>query len=172
MTKPKDPFVASLKTAVTVASSVKQIQEIVEKFGAAEFTIRYDTETRAPRAIAFKVRDPHLSGSPVFLPVELQAPTETVYAMLRGRRGGYVGSDVTKRLKEQAERTAWRNLHDFVRASLIGVQTGIMSLGEAFMASLIVTLPNGESKRLGEIAANGNLLQPGHGGRLMLGRGE
>jgi hypothetical protein len=43
--------------------------------------------------------------------------------------------------------------------------------GEAFMASLVVTLPTGEAKRLGELAAEGGLIQPLHG-RLLLGSGE
>lgn len=43
---------------------------------------------------------------------------------------------------------------------------------KAFMANLVVTLPTGEAKRLGELVAEGSLLRPGDGGRLLLGRGQ
>lgn len=168
--------IASLDTGVSVASSVAQIQALVQRFGAAEFTTSYDHATGLPTAVAFKVRDPHFTpdtGGPQFMPVALRAPCNTVYEMLKARRKvSYMTEAQRTKLREQAERVAWRNLHDFVRASLIGVQTGIMSLGEAFMASLVVTLPTGEAKRLGDIAAEGQFLHGNADGRLRLGSGS
>lgn len=165
-------FIASLDTAVPVTRSVQQIQSLVERFGAAEFGIQYDPTSGRPVAVSFKVRDPHMAAGdePVFLPVALRAPADAINKALLDKRS-WPTSAQRIAIREKAERVAWRNLHDFVRASLIGVQTGIMSLGEAFMASLVVTLPTGEAKRLGELAAEGSLLQPGSAGRLMLGRG-
>ena len=167
MSSPKP--IASLTTEVPVRRSVDQIRDLVEKFGASEFTLQYDPSTGIPVAISFKIRDPHVGGEPKYLPIALRAPTDRVELLLR---------DVSKyswdaaRRKAQAERVAWRNLHDFVRASLIAVQTGIMDMGEAFMASLVVTLPTGEAKRLGELAAEGALLRHAEGGRLLLGKGQ
>lgn len=167
MSAKKAGFIASVDTDVPVSRSVNQIRELVERFGASEFSIQYDPATGVAVGIGFKIRDPHLG---VFLPVALRAPNDTVYqSIIKGRRGAWQ-RDVQERCRAQADRVAWRNLHDFVRASLIGVQTGIMTLGEAFMASLVVTLPTGEAKRLGEIAAEGALLRP-ESGRLLLGSG-
>jgi len=164
----RERFIASLDTKVPVSRSVDQIRYLVERFGAAEFGIQYDPAAGVPVAVSFKIKDPHLGS---FLPVALRAPSDAIYKAIvpdryltGAQQGGY---------REQARRVAWRNLHDFVRASLIGVQTGIMSLGEAFMASLVVTLPTGEAKRLGELAADGGLIRSDEkSGRLMLGSGS
>lgn len=166
----KQSFVASLDTDVPVSRSVDHIRALVERFGALEFGIEYDPNTHLPVAVNFKVKDPEFG---VAVPVSLRAPFERVLkAILDGKRGAWQ-ADVKARAKDQAQRVAWRNLHDFVRASLIGVQTGIMTLGEAFMASLIVTLPGGQTQRFGELAASGKLLHPdAMSGRLMLGSGE
>lgn len=162
--------IASLTTKVPVGRSVDQIRALVERFGASEFGIQYDPATGHPVAVSFKVRDPHLGGA--FLPVALRAPFSVVLKQLLDARAFQPSTSERQRITEHAERVAWRNLHDFVRASLIAVQTGIMSLGEAFMASLVVTLPTGEAKRLGELAAEGALLHAQAGGQLMLGPGR
>lgn len=164
-------FLASIETTVPVARSVSQIQALVQRFGAAEFSVRYDPKTGEAVAVGFVVRDPHVSDG-TLLPVSLAAPTDVIYAaILKGKRRGY-DKTVQATARQQAARVAWRNLHDFVRASLIGVQTGIMSLGEAFMASLVVTLPNGETRRFGEAVAHGGILHPSAGNRLLLGPGS
>lgn len=168
MTPDPTPPVASLSTSVSVHRSLEQIRQLVERFGAVEFAIRYDPSTRRPCGVAFQVLDPHLGGA---LPVALSAPTATVLELLKRARYQQSAWDRPARLADQAERVAWRNLHDFVRASLIGVQTGIMTLGEAFMASLVVTLPSGERTRLGEVAARGGLVEQGAPGQLRLGKG-
>lgn len=163
------PFVASLETEVPVSRSAQHIQTLVEKFGALEFGLQYDPVTRRPVAVSFRVQDPHLVGADAApLPVALRAPSGTIYGMIRDRQPNWSRD----RVQDQADRVAWRNLHDFVRASLIAVQTGIMTLGEAFMANLVVTLPSGESKRLGELASEGTLLTAGAGGQLLLGAGR
>jgi hypothetical protein len=162
------PFIASLETSVPVSRSVDQIRQLIERFGAAEFGIQYDPATGQPCAVSFKVRDPNLSGDEIaYLPVALRAPAEIITKALYKQRSTWS----MEKARAQAERVAWRNLHDFVRASLIGVQTGIMTLGEAFMANLVVTLPTGEAKRLGELAAEGSLLRSSEG-RLLLGKGQ
>src|SRR3990167_1188922 len=153
----KASFIASLETDVPVTRSVDHIRHLVERFGAMEFGIQYDPVSGRPCAVSFKVKDPHVGAG---LPVALRAPYETVLKQILDGKKRSWDSDVKARAKEQAERVAWRNLHDFVRASLIGVQTGIMSLGEAFLANLVVTLPTGEAKRLGELVIERNLLHP------------
>lgn len=45
------------------------------------------------------------------------------------------------------------------------------TLGEAFMASLVITDPQGMNRRLGEVL-NDRLLRPTSDGRLLLGSGE
>jgi len=165
-----EQFIASLETDVPVSRSVDQIRQLVERFGAAEFGIQYDPGSGEPVAVSFRIKDVSIGQ---FLPVALRAPADAIYKALESRRSQHRWLTDANRatIRQQARRVAWRNLHDFVRASLIGVQTGIMSLGEAFMASLVVTLPTGEAKRLGELAAEGSLLRPTDG-RLLLGPGE
>lgn len=151
----KPVYIASVETKVPVRRSVDQIRGLVERFGSREFTCYYD-DANEPIGVAFKIKDPNLD---VVLPVRLVAPTATVRARIR-----------TYKANEQAQRVAWRNLHDFVRASLIAVETGILTLGEAFLASVVVTDPKtGTERRFGELVAGGDFLaiSPGGGVRAL-----
>lgn len=156
--------IASLTTSVPVARSIDQIRRLVERFGAREFRTIYEANETV--AIRFAITDPNNPGT-VFS-VSLRAPTEVLFRMMRSRRATEAGEE---RDLEQARRVAWRNLHDFVRASLIGVQTGLLSVAEAFMANLVVDLPNGEERRLSDALLETGIISAPRG-RLLLGAGN
>lgn len=154
-------MIASLRTEVTPLRSLEQIRKLVETFGAREFTTKYN-DLGAPTAIKFRA----IVGAdmPDGLPIELPIPVDNVYRTLIDT--GKPHGSATLR---QAERIAWRNAHDFIRASLIAVQTGILSLGEAFLSSVVVSLPDNESGtiRVGELLLSGRFLHA-KGERLLL----
>lgn len=169
--KRSDAFIANLDTTVPVTRSVDAIRVLVERFRAKEFRTSYGPDGR-PCAVRFTITDPNLpkdgDHDGVFT-VELAAPTDVLFRQINGRRSypsGYREKD-----RAQAERVAWRQLHDMIRASLIGVQSGIVTLGEAFFANLIVTDNAGREARMADVLLSGRLLSS-HGGRLMLGPGS
>lgn len=168
-----DGFIASLETTVSVARSVDQIRALVERFKAREFRTIYGP-TGSPAAVRFTITDPHLPKAGdhdgVFT-VELAAPTEVLFRALQRKRRQRNASTIA-RDQVQAERVAWRQLHDMIRASLIGVQCGIVTLGEAFFANLIVADSTGREARMADVLLSSRMLTSG-GGRLMLtdGRG-
>lgn len=150
-------FIASIDTDVPVRRSVEHIRALVERFEAREFRLIYGTGAQVV-AVRFAIVDPHLGGAP--LAVELRAPTER----LRARLGNKANAEA------QAERVAWRHLHDFIRASLIAVQDGLLTLGEAFFANLIVRDERGGEQRLADMLIEQKILQPSNG-MLRLGPG-
>jgi hypothetical protein len=166
-----DAFVANVATEVPVSRSVDQIRALVERFRAREFRTIYGP-TGSPVAVRFTITDPHLpkdgDHDGVFT-VELAAPTDVLYRMIHGKRRNFSGQFVA-RDRAQAERVAWRQLHDMIRASLIAVQSGIVTLGEAFFANLIVTDGAGREARMAEVLLTSRLLTAGNG-RLMLTSG-
>jgi len=176
-------FIASLETDVPAVRSIGHIQALVERFGALEFVTVYDPSgTGRPIGVRFKVRDPHITQEdaehratlglpPAHLPVDLTAPFETIYKALLDGRTGWVPDEKRARVRAQAERVAWRNLHDYVRAGLIAVQTGILTLGEAFLANVTVELPDGRSARFGTLVAERGMIGSSDNGRLRLQAG-
>lgn len=54
----------------------------------------------------------------------------------------------TPNQKEQERRTKWRSLYYYVKAVFDAVDKGIVMVEQAFMADTVVSLPNGEQKRV------------------------
>lgn len=166
---PPVQFIASLETEVPARRSVQQIQELVERFGARAFEVRYDPATGEPDRVRFAVVDPHLTeGAATPFTIELRAPTSILERELRTRRTRSPKPGV---IPEQARRIAWRHLHDVVRASLIGVQDGLLTVGEAFLAHLVVESADGTEETFASALHRTQLLTPAAGGRLLLGKG-
>ena len=154
-------FIASLDTTVPVVRTIAQIHALVERFGAHEWTVIY--ERGIPSGVRFAVVDPNVTeGQSVPLFVELRAPSDRIAAELKAPRGKrrWLTTAQREKAEQQAQRVAWRQLHDFVRASLIAVQSGIMSLGEAFLANVLIRDGDGASRRVVEVMQSQRLLQP------------
>lgn len=155
-TKRATSFIASMETDTPVARSLEQVRSLIERFGVHELTTLYGPDG-TPTGVRFRVISQDLPNG---LPIEVRVPVDGVYALLRERRPlGDVG-----RLRAKAEKIAWRHAHDFIRASLIAVQTGILSIGEAFLSSIVVADPaNGTTvyTRLGDLLNRGDLFGDG-----------
>lgn len=172
MTK-REEFIASLDTTVAVSRTVSQVQALVERFKAREFRTIYG-QAGEIAAVRFTIVDPSLSAdesetASVFT-VELYAPSQAIERVLLGRRGRTDRAS-RERIAAQAQRVAWRQLHDVICSSLIAVQSGLFTIGEAFLCNLIVTRPDGKEQRLGEMMIERRLLTPS-GGKLLLGAGK
>ena len=167
MSDKRKPFIASVGTTTSVGETIQQLQAIVERFNAREFRIIYG-ENSKPIAVRFAINDPNLPWGEGFFTVELAAPSEAILMQLKTQR---VREDARRPLPERAERAAWRQLHDYVRAVLISVQWGMVTVGEAFMGGLVVTLPDGRETRFADAMTDAKLLTP-RNGRLLLGSGS
>lgn len=162
------PFIANESTTVPVTRTIQAIQGLVERFRAREFRTLYG-HGGTPNAVRFTVIDPHLSqveGEEGVFTVELSAPSEMIRKAL-WRKARSPNRNV---LEAKAERIAWRQLHDIIRASLMGVESGLFTIGEAFLANLVVARPDGKEARLGQMLMEQRLLTPVNG-RLMIGAG-
>lgn len=167
-----DQFIASLDTSVPVSRTIAQIQGLVERFRAREFRTIYGPEGDVV-AVRFTIIDPHLTqgaGDGVFT-VELHAVSDAIDAAIRRGRKNRITPTQSAAFLAQAKRVAWRHLHDVIRASLIAVQSGILTIGEAFLCNLVVTATDGREQRLGEMMFERRLLAPSNG-KLMIGGGN
>jgi hypothetical protein len=165
----KAEFIANIDTDVPVSRSVDHIRQLVERFQAKEFRTTYGPNGVAV-SVRFTITDPHLpkeGDHDGLFTVELTALTDVIHKELVRRRTRWIDADARARIDAQAQRVAWRQLHDIIRATLIGVRSGIMTMGEAFFANLIVTGPDGQERRMANALMESRLLSP-RNGRLML----
>ena len=74
------------------------------------------------------------SRLPVKIPVHLQFVVE---ALKRAHPQKYAGTRGTELAYEQAMRVAYRNMHDWLKATFTAIEVGIISLTEAFLADIV-----------------------------------
>lgn len=102
--------------------SIGEIQAALAKGGAKKVMIDYD-ESGEPIAIAFAIETPRgLAG------FQLSANIDGVKAVFQKQK--------LKVNEEQARKTAWRNIRDWVLAQMAFVEAGNASTEEAFMPYL------------------------------------
>lgn len=163
--KPKlRAFVKSADTDVPVEKSMEDIKTLVRRHGAAGFGVQEDYRTGRV-IVSFVLNLPDDGGH---LPLQIPMDINRVYAKMyeQPRSGGgdpYKGDpDVQARRREQAERTAWRQLHLIIDALLTATALGIMTLADAFMGHIVVVNDHGQSERMGDyLARTQGVLAPG-----------
>lgn len=102
--------------------SIGEIQAALAKGGAKKVMIDYD-ESGEPIAIAFAIETPRgLAG------FQLSANIDGVKAVFQKQK--------LKVNEEQARKTAWRNIRDWVLAQMAFVEAGNASTEEAFLPYL------------------------------------
>lgn len=107
---------------VSVAQSLNNIEQIlVHRIGVTQFFKEYDHGT--PVSVVFVVPTP--KGH---LPFRLPARTDKVKVKLYGQRREYSSAQ-----EEQARRTAWKNVHDWIDAQMALIETDMVKLEEIFL---------------------------------------
>lgn len=160
MRKPRaKPFVKSADTDVPVEKSQEDIKQLVRRNGAAGFGVQEDYRTG--RVIVSFVMNLPDGGH---LPLQIPMDVGKVYAKMYGHPNDpkKYDEDVKEARREQAERTAWRQLHLIIDALLTATSLGIMTLADAFMGHVVVVNEDGRSERMGDyLQRTQGVLAPG-----------
>ena len=127
-------------TKVDVYQSLGDIQGALAKNGARKIMIDYD-ENGNPVGVTFGINTPQ--GSLGFL---LPANIEGVLKVFAKQK--------IKTDREQAERTAWRNIRDWVLAQMAFVEAGNVEVDEVFLPYLT----DGKGRTLYQVYQSGQLL--------------
>lgn len=127
-------------TKVDVYQSLGEIQGVLAKNGARKIMIDYD-ENGNPVGVTFGINTPQ--GSLGFL---LPANIEGVLKVFAKQK--------VKPDREQAERTAWRNIRDWVLAQMAFVEAGNVEVDEVFLPYLT----DGKGRTLYQVYQSGQLL--------------
>lgn len=130
-------------TKIDVYTSLGEIQGALAKGGARKIMIDYN-ENGKPCGVTFGMMiDGRLMG------FQLPANIDGVEAVFKKQK---VRAD-----REQAERTAWRNIRDWVLAQMAFVEAGNVKTDEVFLPYLT----NGQGMTLYEAFTSGQLALPG-----------
>jgi len=127
-------------TKVDVYQSLGEIQGALAKNGARKIMIDYD-ENGNPVGVTFGINTPQ--GSLGFL---LPANIEGVLKVFAKQK--------IKTDRAQAERTAWRNIRDWVLAQMAFVEAGNVEVDEVFLPYLT----DGKGRTLYQVYQSGQLL--------------
>lgn len=138
------PLPAGYTTGIDAGQSANEIAELVRKYGAREYGVRFD-DNGEPIALRFTMTIPDVGP----VPVELRAQHESIYRRL-------IETDrKATRTNGQARRIAWRQLKTYVQATLELVENGVKPFHEVFMADVL--LPTGDRLADAYLAAGGRL---------------
>lgn len=131
-------------TTIDVYKSLGEIQGALASHGARKIMVDYD-EAGKPVGVAFGIETP--VGTRGFI---LPANVDGVRAVFERQK--------VKAAQGQAERTAWRNIRDWIMAQMAIIEAGQVEMEEVFFPYL--TDRNGRT-----------LYQLYQGGQLAIGRG-
>ena len=137
--------VKAATTTVTVTKSQTDLIALLRRYGARDFGFDEDPNGKEA-SVRFRVttggRD---------LPVLMRVDIEAVYRALYPQKPKGHGSQVARTLaarQEQAQRTAWRLLIDWIDAACSTTAIGLQSVEEVFMAHIVVRDHNERPLRL------------------------
>lgn len=127
----------SLDTTVPVSRSQEAIRKLLRANGCDQMQFGDDfTEQRMFVMFRLVLSDPELGEAmlPVRVPVHLSAIVDLLKRAHPQKYRGQRGSDLAV---EQSMRVAWRNVHDWLKASFTAVEVGIITAPEAFLSSVM-----------------------------------
>jgi hypothetical protein len=121
------PKMLNYTTEIPVTKTLSELQNILAEHGARAVHIHYN-EKREPAGISFTILVKNI-------PVEFRLPvrSEGVYKVLLSARKQYVDYAKQKVIRAQAERTAWRNLKDWILAQFALVESDQAEAAEVFL---------------------------------------
>ena len=158
-----EQIIAFATTKVSADKTAGEIEEMLRKADVTKVAKEY--ESGRVKAIYFQMDTPE-GSHPFMLPVNVDA----VYWMMISEKRAtpryrawdtqYVKA-ADKAVREQAERTAWRIIHWWLKAQLALVQTQMRTVTEVFFADMMV----GDGQTLYERLKEGNFTALGAGGQ-------
>jgi len=122
-------------TTIAVSKTINEIQELLVSKGAEKIMLDYSVGK--PVGLMFLLKTD--KGS---LPVKLPARTKGVegvfYANKKPRYNWQKAEPLTQKEKDQAERTAWRNIKDWIDAQLALIETEMVKIEEVFLPYVVM----------------------------------
>lgn len=109
-------------SGVSIHTSLGAIQGELAKHGARQIMVEYD-DSGKPYGVAFAIDTPQ--GRRGFV---LPANVDGVVECFKRQK--------VKADREQAERTAWKNVHDWVMAQMAIIEAGMVQMEEVFLPYL------------------------------------
>lgn len=153
-------YVKAATSEVAVDRSIAQIKKLVVEYGCSGFQTAEDY-TKGSIQVTFVLNPPTGGHVPVCIPIQI----DKVYDAMYGKKPipwGQNATQVKAKRREQAARTAWRNMHLLIEASLSSVSLGVQTLEEVFMAHTLVALDDGSTPRMADyLARTAGALAPG-----------
>lgn len=134
--------ILNYSTKIDPWKTVNEIQQILAKYGVSHFSIK--NENGYPVALSFSI---DYNGMP--LNYVLPCNHEGVFSCIKEDKN----IPTAYKNKDQALRTGWRIIKDWVKAQLAIVDSRLSTIHEVFISRLIVN-SNGET--LSEKILNGN----------------
>lgn len=144
-------------TEISAMRTAAEMVELLVKIGATNVVQEFDNSKL--KGLAFQV---NLGGSLAMY--RLPINTENIFKVLlkeanRGRKRGLYGrmaEEREKKLREQAERTAWRLGLEWLKVQCAFVAHGVKSAPEVFLSDLIVKHPEtGAVTTMGQLMLSG-----------------
>lgn len=126
-------------STVSVYQSLGEIQGALAERGACKIMIDYDAKGK-PINIIFGLNT--VRGQQAFM---LPANVDGVYEVFKNQK--------IKADREQAERTAWRNVRDWILAQVAIIESGMVQMDEVFLPYLT----DGTGKTLYQAYTDGQL---------------
>jgi len=115
-------------STVPVSRTIAKIEVCLVQAGARDVLKKYDDDGKLT-GIIFRVREPKTQKMILF---KLPANVEGVYKWLLDQRVRI--TETTQRtLRAQAERTAWKTIHDWVEVQMSMIEMGQASVIEIFL---------------------------------------
>jgi hypothetical protein len=125
--------VKNYTSTVAPARTAERIEAFLAAAGATHIAKRYDGGKIVGIDFAVTINDEAQTQLAFRLPVDVAAMT----AYMRKQRKSYLNHAQTKNLQEQAERTAWKLMQDWVEAQLSLVVTNQAEVAQVFMPYLL-----------------------------------
>ena len=126
-------------TVVDVYKSLGEIQSALAKHGARKIMIDYD-ENGHPTSVTFGI-ETSVGVRGFCLPANVAGVQAVFYRQK------------VKAAEDQAERTAWRNIRDWIMAQMAIIEAGQVQMDEVFLPYLT----DGKGRTLYQIYQGGNL---------------
>ena len=115
-------------TNIKVEKTINEIQQILAQHKAKAILTEYG-DTGCVVALSFKIDTP--KG---MIGIKLPAKQENVLKVLRMQK---TKNSAIKATNEQAERTAWRNIKDWVDAQMALIETEMVTIDEVFLPYIL-----------------------------------
>lgn len=115
-------------TTIKVEKTISEIQQILAKHKAKAILTEYDNNGNVI-ALSFKVETPHGEAG-IRLPVNV----EKVLQVLKNQRRN---NSQVKDTREQALKTGWRNIKDWIDAQMALIETEMVTIDQIFLPYIL-----------------------------------